>query len=462
MSATSSAARALLRGTHGARCCACRAPTWAARGPVLGATAAATSSVSRFFSTSQPSASSSPAYVSAPVPSRSIIEISGRDTLKLLQGLVTNNVAHLGSPPQQGGEQGALAPVHHSALYAGFLHPNGRLLADTLLYALPSAAASTPSDSVLIEVDSRAADSLLSFLKKFKLRSKVTLRAAASDEWKVWQLWTPGGTALTAPTESSPAPSSEILQALAAVAARQAQVRRDPRSAHLGFRALIPGSSAIESERNLRPAVQRQCSLFMLLRPAGQLPNAGDTATYLAHRILQGIPEGHDDIIDASSLPLEANMDLNAGVDFTKGCYVGQELTARTHHTGVVRKRVVPVSFYPADQLPPSSLALDSSFQTLSNAANLDVRSSSSASSATRRARSAGKLLGSTVHNLGLGLLRLDQVERAQLEAGEEGGARMRTAVKGADGQEREIGIRPFIPASWDPQVVESVRLSTA
>ncbi|KAK0538858.1 ccr4 associated factor [Tilletia horrida] len=440
MSATSSAARALLRGTHGARCCVCRAPTWAARGPVLGATAAATSSVSRFFSTSQPSASPSPAYVSAPVPSRSIIEISGRDTLKLLQGLVTNNVAHLGSPPQQGGEQGALAPVHHSALYAGFLHPNGRLLADTLLYALPSAAASTPSDSVLIEVDSRAADSLLSFLKKFKLRSKVTLRAAASDEWKVWQLWTPGGTALTAPTESSPAPSSEILQALAAVAARQAQVRRDPRSAHLGFRALIPGSSAIES----------------------QLSNAGDTATYLAHRILQGIPEGHDDIIDASSLPLEANMDLNAGVDFTKGCYVGQELTARTHHTGVVRKRVVPVSFYPADQLPPSSLALDSSFQTLSNAANLDVRSSSSASSATRRARSAGKLLGSTVHNLGLGLLRLDQVERAQLEAGEEGGARMRTAVKGADGQEREIGIRPFIPASWDPQVVESVRLSTA
>jgi folate-binding protein YgfZ len=42
-------------------------------------------------------------------------------------------------------------------------------------------------------------------------------------------------------------------------------------------------------------------------------------------------------------------LELQHGVDFRKGCYVGQELTARTHHTGVVRKRVVPVLLYELD-----------------------------------------------------------------------------------------------------------------
>ena len=42
-------------------------------------------------------------------------------------------------------------------------------------------------------------------------------------------------------------------------------------------------------------------------------------------------------------MPLEYNMDLLDGITFDKGCYLGQELVARTHYQGLIRKRVLPV-----------------------------------------------------------------------------------------------------------------------
>ena len=67
---------------------------------------------------------------------------------------------------------------------------------------------------------------------------------------------------------------------------------------------------------------------------------------YHLRRTLLGIPEGADDIQLGVSLPLESNLDYMSGVDFRKGCYLGQELTIRTYHKGVTRKRIVPVQFY--------------------------------------------------------------------------------------------------------------------
>ena len=49
-------------------------------------------------------------------------------------------------------------------------------------------------------------------------------------------------------------------------------------------------------------------------------------------------PEGQIEIPKETALPLESNIDIMGGIDFRKGCYVGQELTIRTHHTGVVRE----------------------------------------------------------------------------------------------------------------------------
>ena len=56
-----------------------------------------------------------------------------------------------------------------------------------------------------------------------------------------------------------------------------------------------------------------------------------------------GVCEGSEEIPTAKATPLEFNLEYMHGVSFHKGCYLGQELTARTHHTGVIRKRIMPV-----------------------------------------------------------------------------------------------------------------------
>ncbi|KAI9602728.1 hypothetical protein H4Q26_002026 [Puccinia striiformis f. sp. tritici PST-130] len=79
------------------------------------------------------------------------------------------------------------------------------------------------------------------------------------------------------------------------------------------------------------------------LEPLAQIPEAPLSA-YALHVLLHAsLPESLSPPYPVT-LPFEANLDYHHGVDFRKGCYVGQELTARTYHTGVIRKRLVPVS----------------------------------------------------------------------------------------------------------------------
>ncbi|VDQ16773.1 unnamed protein product, partial [Trichobilharzia regenti] len=68
-----------------------------------------------------------------------------------------------------------------------------------------------------------------------------------------------------------------------------------------------------------------------------------DITLYHQARWKLGLPEGVEEFITNDTLPFEANTDLSGGVSFSKGCYIGQELTARTHFTGVIRRRYVPV-----------------------------------------------------------------------------------------------------------------------
>jgi folate-binding protein YgfZ len=79
---------------------------------------------------------------------------------------------------------------------------------------------------------------------------------------------------------------------------------------------------------------------------------------YTMHRMLLGVPEGFAEIIPGQALPLESCMDIHGGgecssfcadfaVDFRKGCYLGQELTVRTYHTGATRKRILPIRLFP-------------------------------------------------------------------------------------------------------------------
>ena len=66
-------------------------------------------------------------------------------------------------------------------------------------------------------------------------------------------------------------------------------------------------------------------------------------ADYAAHRIALGVPEGGVDFVYGDAFPHEADMDLMNGVDFKKGCFVGQEVVARMHYRGTTRNRVLKV-----------------------------------------------------------------------------------------------------------------------
>lgn len=197
-------------------------------------------------------------------------------------------------------------------------------------------------------------------------------------------------------------------------------------------------------------------------------PEAGthDTVTeedYTIHRIVGGVPEGSHEIIPGTSFPMEANLDvMGAGswfilvsrsaslqryspvisVDFRKGCYVGQELTVRTYHTGVIRKRIFPVALHdsskPLEEVKQlvSEAPADKTIKPLVLDAGGDIR----------KPRGTGKLLNS-VRGVGLALLRTDH-----LEAVDKGGVGL-VIGEGAE----QMRISHWYPNWWPHRVEEQV-----
>lgn len=158
--------------------------------------------------------------------------------------------------------------------------------------------------------------------------------------------------------------------------------------------------------------------------------------------MLLGVPEGPKEIIPGSALPLESCMDVNNGgkrsgfsiskhplmihdslpsVDFRKGCYVGQELTVRTYHTGNTRKRITPIRFLPSSStcdpaaLPPHGPVKWSTLQqsTAVPEAGQPINYLPPTSAASQKPKAAVKVL--SVHPeyaVGLGMIRLELAER--------------------------------------------------
>jgi folate-binding protein YgfZ len=191
-----------------------------------------------------------------------------------------------------------------SPFYCAFLNARGRVLWDAFIWAIPD-----KEWACYIEVDSEEADGLLKHLKRHKLRSKITLAAVPENEVGVWSAW-----GLTQDQLQDDSLISSFL---------------DPRAPGFGVRCLFQGNQGMEGKTN---------PPFPIL----------DTQQYHIRRYLYGIPEGPKEIQRENALPMEFNFDLSDGIDFRKGCYVGQELTIRTKHTGVVRKRILPVQLYRA------------------------------------------------------------------------------------------------------------------
>lgn len=347
----------------------------------------------------------------AELPSRRILAVAGDDATKFLQGIVTQNVATANGGGR--GQQQQHQEPRTEGFYAGFLNATGRVMHDTFIYPFRSGAGGLSAleggDGFLIEADASQATRLEKYIKRYKLRAKVTVRNLGPEQVSVWQAWDDRASApLTLPASASA--SSMLL--------------RDPRAPAMGYRILQLGGGA--------PAMETDRS---------------DEGAYTVRRYLQGVAEGQDELVREHALPLESNMEHMHGVDFHKGCYVGQELTIRTKHRGVVRKRVLPCVVYDVDQPEPTALAYNPEAVSQTAAA---VPGETSIGRFEKRGRSAGKWLKG-VGNIGLGLCRLEIMTDVVLP-GEQAAATYKSGDEfvlewGAEEEEKSrVKVKAFVP----------------
>lgn len=229
-----------------------------------------------------------------PMQNRKLIKISGNDTTEFLQGLITNDMRHF--------EEGA------QSMYAMFLNNKGRVLYDSLIHKWDD------KNTFLIECDKNIYDNLLKHLSIYKLKRTVKYEDI-NQHYKLWTFITSvKGVTPTLKFNSK----SDI------------NTYKDPRLPELGCRILT--ASHLEASQ-----------ITDMLGRDIEIGENQDVYTYLRYKL--GVSEGSEDLPPGICFPLEVNCDYLHGVSFHKGCYIGQELTARIYHTGVVRKRIMPIKF---------------------------------------------------------------------------------------------------------------------
>ena len=261
------------------------------------------------------------------LPDRGVVKLSGEDARNFLNGLVTTDVTQL-APGQ--GRFGAL------------LTPQGKITVDFLITEAPEGH----GGGFLVDCPRPLAQPLADKLGFYKLRARVAVENL-SDNLGVIAAWN-GDFAM----------KPDLAFA-------------DPRDAALGWRILAP--------QELAPKVAELIGAELV-----------DAADYEAHRIATGVPRGGLDFMYNDAFPHETNMDRLHGVDFDKGCYVGQEVVSRMQHRGTARTRTVRVTLDGArPEAGTTVMAGDKSVGTM----------------------------GSTAGQKGLALIRTDRVTEA-LDAG--------------------------------------------
>jgi folate-binding protein YgfZ len=173
------------------------------------------------------------------------------------------------------------------AIFAGLLTPQGKFLHD--MFVIDN------GDDFLIDCEAARAEDLLKRFAAHKLRAKITL-ANAAHEFDVWAAWGVTPANVTA-----------------------AHVYADPRLTALGSRII--------AKKNSVPSGGAQTSF----------------EDYDRHRLALGVTDGSRDMIVEKSTLAEGNFDFLNGISWSKGCYMGQELTARMHYRALVKKRLFPV-----------------------------------------------------------------------------------------------------------------------
>lgn len=193
----------------------------------------------------------------SPLRKRGLLKLKGRDTIKFLQGLVTNDVESFHQDAER------------KAMYAFFLNASGRTMYDVFFYKHEG---SVEVPAFFLECDLQAIPDLTKHLKMFKLRAKVDISHA--EDCEPWVMFSPSG----AVDLQHPSANSDILV-----------MEKDPRVEQLGFRVLLPKGSS-------------PCVCFE------DVYETGDTFEYDVHRAKLGLCEGVDEIPPGNAMPLEYNI----------------------------------------------------------------------------------------------------------------------------------------------------------
>jgi len=254
---------------------------------------------------------------------RGVVKIVGDGARNFLHGLVTADILNL---------------TPGDARFCALLTPQGKIVADFIVTETPAA----DGGGFFLDVPRAIGPTLIEKFNLYKLRAKLIIEEL-SEILGVLAAW--DGSGKTGYGLCYP----------------------DPRLAALGLRVMLPPHLAAAAAAELGAALV-------------------DAREYEAHRIGLGVPQGGVDFRYGDSFPHETDMDQLGGIDFAKGCYVGQEVVSRMEHRGTARARIVPVRYQAAaPEVGIAVLAGD---------------------------RQVG-IMGSTAAGHGLALLRLDRVAEA-------------------------------------------------
>ena len=275
------------------------------------------------------------------LPDRGVIKVIGDDARKFLHGLVTADM--LGVTPG-------------TARFCALLTPQGKIIADFFVTEAPQAE----GGGFFLDIPRALAVTLVEKLNLYKLRAKVLIEYL-TEILGVLAVWDDQGATKQATT-------------------KQGLTYSDPRLPALGLRLMIPPHRAAAAASEL----------------GAELVGAQD---YEAHRIALAVPRGGLDFAYGDAFPHEADMDQLGGVDFAKGCYIGQEVVSRIEHRGIARTRAVALRYDGA---------------TPENGAPI-----------TAGERQVGTM-GSAARGRGIALIRLDRVAEAEPSALAAGGIPIR------------------------------------
>lgn len=223
------------------------------------------------------------------LPDRGVVKVAGLDARKFLNGLVTTDVTKVTSEQPR---------------FAALLTPQGKIIVDFIVVEIEAAGGS----GFYLDCPRVLAQTLTERLNLYKLRAKVLVENLTETlgVLAIWDGHSRGGYGLCYP---------------------------DPRLPDLGTRCIL--------------------SLQLAGKVAADIgAELVDASAYEAHRISLGVPRGGADFIYGDAFPHESDMDQLGGVDFDKGCFVGQEVVSRIEHRATARTRVVPVGF---DGPPPET-----------------------------------------------------------------------------------------------------------